>query len=203
MYDAGLQGASLDVPTLCFAAVCIAAMLGLFLIFAWLQQRSVRALAWWGSAYLIGASSMALWSAPSHLFRVPSEIPAALIFIACGMIWNGVRLFQGRSLWGLAAFAGALVWLMATRFPLFPPGSTARVVLGATVVAVYTFCIACELWRERRKSAFSRSAAIIVPSLHAGIFLVPLAMRAFLPQLPDFLSVPALAVLGFPLLLRG
>jgi diguanylate cyclase (GGDEF)-like protein len=185
MYDTGLQGASLDVPTLCFAAVCIAAMLGLFLIFAWLQQRSVRALAWWGSAYLIGASSMALWSAPPHVFRVPSEIPAALIFIACGMIWNGVRLFQGRSPWGLAAFAGALVWLTATRFSVFPPDSTARVVLSAIIIAVYTFSIACELWRERRKTAFSRSAAVVVPCLHAGIFLAPLAMHAFLPELPE------------------
>ena len=56
------------MPTLSFAAVVIAAVLGLFLILTWLQQRNVRALAWWGSAYLIGASSMALWSAPAPLF---------------------------------------------------------------------------------------------------------------------------------------
>ena len=182
MYVTGLQAGSLDVPTLSFAAVCIAAMLGLFLIFAWLQQRSVRALAWWGSAYLIGASSMALWSAPAHLFRLPPEIPAAFIFIACGMIWNGVRLFQGRRLWPVAAFAGALVWLIATRFSVFAPGGAPRVSLSVLVVAVYTFSIACELWRERRKSVYSRTAAIVVPGLHAGIFLVPLAMRAFLPE---------------------
>ena len=59
---ASLQSSSLDVPTLAFVAVCIAGFLGLFLIFAWLQQRNVRALAWWGSAYLIGASSIALWA---------------------------------------------------------------------------------------------------------------------------------------------
>ena len=40
----------LDVPTLAFVAVCIAALLGLLLLFAWVQQRNVRALAWWGSA---------------------------------------------------------------------------------------------------------------------------------------------------------
>jgi diguanylate cyclase (GGDEF)-like protein len=81
----------------------------------------------------------------------------------------------------VAAFAGALVWLIALRLPLFAEAGTARVALGALVVAGYTFCIAYELGRERRKSLYSRTAAIVVPSLHAGIFLLPLAMRALLP----------------------
>jgi diguanylate cyclase (GGDEF)-like protein len=50
------------------------------------------------------------------------------------------------------------------------------------VVATYTFFIAFELWRERRKSLHSRTAAAVVPCLHAAIFLVPLGMRAFLPD---------------------
>jgi diguanylate cyclase (GGDEF)-like protein len=49
------------------------------------------------------------------------------------------------------------------------------------VVAVYTFFIAHELSSERRKALRSRTAAIVVPTLHAVIFLMPLAMRAFLP----------------------
>ena len=110
--NGALQVAALDVPTLSFVAVCITALLGLFLTFTWVQQRDVRALAWWGAAYLIGASAMALWSAPPHLFRVPPEVSSALMFIACGMIWNGVRLFQGRRLLPFAVFAGAVVWLL-------------------------------------------------------------------------------------------
>ena len=54
------QLSALDMPTLAFVAVCIAALLGILLLVAWVQQRNVRALAWWGSAYLIGASSIAL-----------------------------------------------------------------------------------------------------------------------------------------------
>ena len=50
------------------------------------------------------------------------------------------------------------------------------------MVAAYTFFIAFELWRERRKSLYSRTAAIVVPCLHAAIFLMPLGMRAFLPE---------------------
>ena len=179
---ASLQSSSLDVPTLSFVAACLAGFLGLFLIFAWLQQRDVRALAWWGSAYLIGAASIALWGAPAPLFKLPPEFAEALIFVACGMIWNGVLLFHGRRLWPLAAFAGAIVWLILSQIPVLSADSNARIALGAIVVAIYTFFIAFELARERRKSFYSRTAAIVVPCLYAAIFLMPLAMRAFLPE---------------------
>jgi diguanylate cyclase (GGDEF)-like protein len=172
----------LDIPTLSFVAVCIAALLGLLLIFAWLQQRNVRALAWWGSAYLIGASSIALWAAPSLVYEMPREIPQAMTFVACGMIWNGVRLFHGRPLLPTAAFAGAILWVILCQLPSMPPGSNERIALGAIVVATYTFFIAYELRRERRKSLYSRTAATVVPCVHAAIFLIPLGMQAFLPE---------------------
>ena len=183
MLDAGhLQPSSLDVPTLTFVAVCLAGLLGLFLIFAWLQQRDARALAWWGSAYLIGAASMTLWGAQTPYFQVPSEVPGALFFLACGVIWNGVRLFHGRRLLPVAASAGAVAWLLLCRFPMLTEGSGERIGLGGLVVAGYTFVIAWELWRERRKSLFSRTAAIVVPCLHAAIFLMPIGLQVFLPD---------------------
>lgn len=176
----GLQTSSLDLPTLSVVAVCLAGLLGLFLIIDWLQQRNVRALAWWGSAYLIGASSMALWSTPDPFFRLPPAVPGALTFLACGMIWNGVRLFQGRRVLPLATFIGAAVWLGIGQIPgALENGNGA--VIGALIVPVYTFFIAMELWRERRRTRYSRAAALVVPCLHAGIFLVPLAMHELLP----------------------
>ncbi|MEI9805465.1 MAG: GGDEF domain-containing protein [Pseudolabrys sp.] len=182
MFDAfGAKLATLDVPTLSFVAVCIAGFLGLFLIFAWVQQRNVGALAWWGSAYLVGGSSIALWGAPEQIYRLPAVYPEALIFVACGMVWNGVRLFHGRRLWPLASIAGAIAWLILGQLPVLSEGSNGRIGLGAAIVALYTFSIAYELWRERRKSFYSRTAAIVVPCLHAAIFLMPLAMRIYSP----------------------
>jgi diguanylate cyclase (GGDEF)-like protein len=175
-----LQATSLDLPTLSLVAVCIAGLLGLFLIIDWLQQRNVRALAWWGSAYLIGASAMALETMPTPLIKLPPQVPGALTFLACGMIWNGVRLFQGRRVLPLATFIGAAVWLGLGQIPgVLDNGNGA--ILGAMIVPVYTFFIAMELWRERRRTRYSRAAAIVVPCLHAGIFLVPLMMHALLP----------------------
>jgi diguanylate cyclase (GGDEF)-like protein len=176
------QLSALDMPTLAFVAVCIAALLGILLLVAWVQQRNVRALAWWGSAYLIGASSIALLGAPAPLLRMPPEFPQALTFLACGMVWNGVRLFHGRRLLPVAAFAGVFVWLILCQLPMFSAGSHARIGLGAVVVATYTFFIAFELRRERRKTLYSRTAAVVVPGVHAAMFLMPLVMQFILPE---------------------
>jgi len=175
-----LPGATVDLPTLSLVAVCIAGLLGVFLIIDWMQQRNVRALAWWGSAYLIGASAMALGTMPTPIVTLPPQVPGALTFLACGMIWNGVRLFQGRRILPLATFIGAAVWLGIGQIPGVLENGNGQI-LGALIVPVYTFFIANELWRERRRTRYSRAAAIVVPCLHASIFLVPLAMRAFLP----------------------
>src|SRR3954454_18238220 len=87
---------ALDVSTLFVVATCVTALLGLFLLFAWLQDR-VRALAWWGSAYLVGGFSVAVWSIESRISPpLPTGTPNALVFVACGMIWNAARLFHGR-----------------------------------------------------------------------------------------------------------
>ena len=176
-----LGTAALDVPTLFFVSVCLAALLGLFLIFAWLQERHTRALAWWGAAYLLGASSMALWNAPQPLLSVPPDVAGAIMFIACGMIWNGVRLFRGRNPLLLASFAGAVAWVACMRFPAIATNDNARAMVGAIVIAVYTLSIALELWRERRKSMFSRTAAIVVPLMHCAIFVTPIAMELMWP----------------------
>jgi diguanylate cyclase (GGDEF)-like protein len=176
-----LGTAALDIPTLFFVAVCLAALLGLFLIFAWLQERHTRALAWWGAAYLLGASSMTLWNAPQPLLSVPPDVAGAIMFIACGMIWNGVRLFHGRDPLLLASVAGAVAWLVCMRFPAIVGNDSARAMVGAIIIAVYTLSIALELWRERRKSLFSRTAAVIVPVMHCAIFLMPIVMELVWP----------------------
>ncbi|KQZ00941.1 hypothetical protein ASD45_08760 [Pseudolabrys sp. Root1462] len=176
------QAAALDFPTLIFASVCIAGFLGVFLIINWMQQRDVGALAWWGSAYLIGAAAITLWGAPDQIVKVPVVYAEALIFVACGMFWNGLRLFYGRDMRLSFSLAGAGGWLVLTQWPTLEEGSPHRVILGVTIVALYTFFMAFELGRERRKSLYSRTATVVVPLLHASIFLMPLGLRAWYPE---------------------
>ena len=75
-------------------------------------------------------------------------------------------------------FVGAGVWLCACVLPGFANSAAARVVVSSLIVATYTFLIAAELWRERRKPLIRRWPAIFVPMLHGAIFLFPMALAS-------------------------
>ena len=134
---------ALDSPTLFTLATWITGLLGVFLVVLWMQERHVRALAWWGVAYLVGASAVTFWGTQDAL-PVPPELPNALLFIACGMVWTGARLFHGRPILPGALFAGAVVWFVAMQYASFVGSDQARVVLSSMVIAVYAFCTAFE-----------------------------------------------------------
>ena len=53
-----LIGMDLDVNTLFMVTMHVEIILGLLLFFAWAQNFSKRALAWWGSAHLMRAVSI-------------------------------------------------------------------------------------------------------------------------------------------------
>ena len=60
---------SLDTSTLYLVATLVAAMLGAMLLFFG-KQENIPALKWWGTAYLLGATSVALWTlAAQHARR--------------------------------------------------------------------------------------------------------------------------------------
>lgn len=171
---------ALDLPTLVAVATAISALLGLFLLAIWRQER-VRALAWWGAAYLLGGFSVSFWNADASGAGLPG-FSNALLLLACGIAWTGARLFHGRPiLWG-AMTAGSFGWLLACSFPSFAAASADRFVLSALIVAAYAFLTAQELWRERRKALIWRGPAVLAPLLHAVVFLAPATLAAMIPH---------------------
>ena len=171
----------LDSSTLFTIATGITGLLGVFLVVLWLQERSSRALAWWGVAYLMGASSVMLWDVRDSLTYLTPETPSALLFIACGMIWSGARLFHGREILPGSMFAGALVWLVAVQSAGFAHSEHARVVLSSVIIAVYAFFTAFELRRERRRDLAERWLSVAIPLLHSVVFLAPIAVILLVP----------------------
>ncbi len=172
---------SLDVGTLFVIAICVASLLGLFLLYAWTQER-IRALAWWGAAYLIGGASGALWQFGQLIApALPSSLATILLFVAVGMIWSGARVFHGRPVLWVAMLFGAVFWLTACFVPAFTAAAASRIVVSSLIVAGYTFLTASELRRERRKSLLRRWPALFVPMLHGAIFLFPVALATFAP----------------------
>src|SRR6201998_2593385 len=104
---------SLDSITLYIMATMVAALLGAMLLFFGSQEKN-PALKWWGTAYLLGAASVALCSMGSHILGEMLLLALnAVGFVACGMVWNAARVFHGRkpNLPGLVL--GAIAWVTA------------------------------------------------------------------------------------------
>jgi diguanylate cyclase (GGDEF)-like protein len=170
---------SLDTSTLYFVATLVAAMLGAMLLFFG-KQENIPALKWWGTAYLLGAASIALWTfAGTTLGATLSLALNAVGFVACGMVWNASRVFHGRkpNLPGLVL--GALAWIAAV-VTLAPEASAIRMTIGAGIVAIYAALTAAELWSERRRALQKRWPAIAVPVLHGFVLMLPILLGDFL-----------------------
>src|SRR3954452_12662023 len=142
---------TLDTSTLYVLAAMIAAMLGAMLLFFG-RQENIPALKWWGTAYLLGAASIALWTLASDILGETFSLALnAVGFLACGMVWNASRVFHGRkpNLPGLVL--GAIAWIAAV-MTLEPAASALRMTIGAGIVAIYAALTASQLWTERRRT---------------------------------------------------
>lgn len=168
----------LDISTLYLVASLVAAMLGGLLLFFWRQER-IAALGWWGTAYLIGGVAIAAWALGGSRLGPLGEHGLNIVgFVACGMVWNASRVFHGRpNAWG-GIFFGAVVWSAAGVF--LPETSSLRVVVGASIVAVYAALTASELWSERRKALQSRWPAIAIPTMHGIVLMLPILLGDFM-----------------------
>jgi diguanylate cyclase (GGDEF)-like protein len=166
---------SLDTSTLYTVATMIAALLGLMLLFFGFQER-MAALKWWGSAYLLGAASVALWTLGGARFGDMFLLALnAVGFVTCGMVWNASRLFHGRKPNFPGLVLGALVWI-ATVMTLSPSATALRLTIGAGIVAVYAALTATELWTERRRTLQKRWPSVAVPVLHGFVLMLPILL---------------------------
>jgi len=178
---------SLDTTTLYLVATMVAAMLGAMLLFFG-KQENIPALKWWGTAYLLGAASVELWTlAGNALGDMLSLALNAVGFVACGMVWNASRVFHGRrpNLAGLVL--GAMAWIAAV-MTLEPDASAMRMTIGAGIVAIYAALTATELWSERRRTMQKRWLAIAVPVMHGFVLMLPILLGDLLRPHDDNFS---------------
>jgi diguanylate cyclase (GGDEF)-like protein len=165
---------SLDTSMLYLVAAMVAAMLGGMLLLLG-RQENIPALKWWGSAYLLGAASVAIRTLGSdtlgEMFLLALN---AAGFVACGMVWNASRLFHGRSSSLPGLVLGALAWIAAV-MTLPPEASAMRMMIGAGIVALYAALTATELWAERG-TQHRRRLAVAVPMLHGIVLMLPILL---------------------------
>src|SRR5258708_35483048 len=108
----------LDVNTLFLVTVYVEAMLGLLLLFAWIQNSAIHAVAWWGGAHLLRAASVMLFGMYGSVSDAISiDLANAVLFTAFAVTWSGARVFDGRPLRPAYLLGGPGLWLLASRAP--------------------------------------------------------------------------------------
>lgn len=179
---------SFDTSTLYVFATMVAGMLGtMLLLFG--RQENIPALKWWGTAYLLGAASVAIWTIGGDRLGDPLVLALhAIGFIACGMVWNASRVFHGRKPNLPAMVLGAIVWIVAMlAVPSLAP--VLRVIVGTGIIATYAGLTASELWRERRRSMQKRWPTFVIPTMHGCVLALPILLGSLLrPNDPNFAS---------------
>jgi len=162
--------------------VDIEAMLGLLLLFAWVQNKRIHAVAWWGFAYLLRACSIVLfgmYGTASELITI--DLANATLFISFALTWTGARVFGGRSVQPLGLAAGAALWLLASRTPFLVDSLNVRVLLGSGIITAYTWLAAYEFWRDRHDPLISRWPTILILAAYGALILLHTPLSALLP----------------------
>ncbi len=196
---------NLDVNTLFLVTIYVEAILGLLLLFAWVQNTSIRAVAWWGFADLLRAASVMLFGMYGSVPDVVSiDLANVLLFTAFALTWTGARVFDHRRPLPILLFGGAALWLIISRIPVVAGSWDVRVLLSSGIVTAYTWAAAYEFWRGRGEPLVSRWPAIFMLFAHGALYLLRTPFGAMLPWSPTgnevFQSV-WLTVLSFEALL--
>ena len=196
---------NLDVNTLFLVTIYVEAILGLLLLFAWVQNTSIYAVAWWGFADLLRAASVVLfglYGSVSDLISI--DLANALLFTAFALTWTGARVFDHRRPLPILLFGGAALWLVLCRVPSIAASWDVRVLLSSGIITAYTWATAYEFWRGRSEPLVSRWPAIFMLFAHGALYLLRTPFGAMLPWSPNgnvvFQSV-WLTVLSFEALL--
>jgi diguanylate cyclase (GGDEF)-like protein len=176
---------NLDVNTLFLVTIYVEAILGLLLLFAWVQNTAIHAVAWWGFADLLRAFSVMLfgmYGSVSDLISI--DAANAVLFTAFALTWTGARVFDHRKPMPILLFGGAAVWLVLCRIPAFAAAWDLRMLTASGIIAAYTWAAAYEFWRGRSEPLVSRWPAIFMLFAHGSLYLLRTPFGAMLPWSP-------------------
>jgi diguanylate cyclase (GGDEF)-like protein len=176
---------ALDVNTLFLVTIYVEAMLGLLLLFAWIQNAGIHAVAWWGCAHLLRAGSVVLFGMYGSVPEAVSiDLANAILLMAFAVTWCGARVFDGRAPEPIYLVGGAVLWLIVCRTPFFADSMDARVLLSSAIITGYTWATAYEFWRGRSEPLVSRWPAIFMLFAHGALFMLRTPLAQVLPWSP-------------------
>ena len=194
----------LDVATLSVVTVFVTALLGALLVFAGLQNRSIRSPMWWGAAQIVGAIGLALVIVARRRprFRIHRHRQCAGVARLRPDL-GGCAHFRRPQ--GAAAGRRVRARPVAARLP--HPGLAddvnLRVVVLSAMLAMLAAATAEEFWRGRDEPLMSRWPTVIVLLAYAAALLARIPATYFSPLLDDhsLMSGVSFALLAFGTLL--
>jgi diguanylate cyclase (GGDEF)-like protein len=176
---------ALDVHTLFLVTIYVEGMLGLLLLFAWVQNKAITAVAWWAWAHLCRAGSIWLFGT----FEIASDLISidlanALLFISFAFTWTGARVFGGRPIPTFGLIAGAALWLALSKLPSVAASMETRMLISSAIIATYSWMTAYEFWLGRAEPLVSRWPAIFMLFAYGAMFLLRTPLSLVLPWVP-------------------
>jgi diguanylate cyclase (GGDEF)-like protein len=195
---------NLDVGTLSVVTVFIMALLGALLVFAGLQNRSIRAPMLWGAAYITGAVGLGFVTTRGAVPDFISvDLGNALVLLGYGLTWAGARVFGGRKIQPVVMLFAPVVWLLACQLPAFAADNNLSAVLVSAMLALLAAATAEEFWRGRDEPLMSRWPVVIVLLAYAAALLARIPATYYAPMLENhsLMGGVSFALLAFGTLL--
>jgi hypothetical protein len=173
-----------DINALFTVSLYVEAMLGLLLLYTWVQKPEIKAVAWWGSAHLLRAGSIALLGMLGSLPDVITvDVANAILLTSFALTWAGTRLFAGRQVNFVLVLGGAIVWQIASQFPDVAASDALRSLLSSAIIAAYMWLAAGELWRLNEGRLVSRLPAFFILFAQGALFLVRTPLGVLMPHI--------------------
>ena len=159
----------LDLPTLMVMQSFALACAGAVLLFAWLQNRTVSALAFWGFANIIAAAGILALMLGFTLHQQASlAIGGILLPLQAGVIWKAARIINSKPAPLVFVVLGAAVVGLAG---IVPGLRSIAGSLSLTAGAVYSIATATTLWPSKGRLA-ARWPLVGLSALHAAALLI-------------------------------
>jgi hypothetical protein len=172
-----------DMSALFTVSVYVEAMLGLLLLYTWIQLPEIKAVAWWGSAHLLRAGSIALFGTFGSLpDGITVDAANAILLTSFAVTWAGTRVFGGRRVNFVFVLAGPIFWQVAGQMPAVAASDAIRSLLSSAIVATYVWLAAAELWRLNKGQLVSRLPTFFILFTQGALFLMRTPFGVFMPH---------------------
>lgn len=163
---------TIDIPTLFLVLMLNCLLVGIIFLAAWFSSRGPMQIRI-GTAALMMAAGVLLLALRGRIpDRLSIDVANAIIFLALGLAWAGVRIFHGRPAPVALVLAGGAVWLAACAVPAFHASFAARMALGAAIAAAYALAAGFEFAGKESEHLKARRPIAILLFFHGAVLIL-------------------------------